>query len=149
MFKFNFQNIFRLFKSQWYCLKPKNKKLNNIDIGRPIELYLSYFSCDKLNKAPVFKKNTFSEHIIYFDTYKSFKDKWETSSLIYEIYVKTNSKLANIKVSNINNPYVKKAKVFRSFNIKEEVETYDTIIKTCFKNSVELLRGKVYDPRKY
>lgn len=149
MFIFNFQNIFRLFKAQWFCLNSKNKKLNNIEIGRPIELYLPYFNYNKFNKAPILKKNTFSEHIIYFDTYKVFKDKWEIRSLVYEIYVKTNSKLANIKVSNINNPYIKRGKIFRRFNIEEEVETYDAIIKTCFKNSVELLGGKVYDPRKY
>lgn len=147
MFRFNFQNIFRLFKAQWLCLNSKNKKLNNIDIGRPIEFYLSYFYFNNnFNKAPIYKKNTFSEHIIYFDTYNAFKDKDKINTLVYEIYVKTNSKLANIKIANINNPYVKKA--IARFNMREEVETYDSIIKTCFKNSVELLGGKVYDPRK-
>ena len=145
MFSFNFQSIFRLFKAQWICLNSKNRKLNNIEIGRPIELYLSFFSFNKLNKAPIFKKNTFSGHIIYFDTYKASKGK--VNALVYEIYVKTNSKIANIKIANINNPYVKKA--IPCFNIGEEVEAYDTIVKTCFKNSVELLGGKVYDPRKY
>ena len=147
MFRFNFQNIFRLFKAQWFCLNSKNKKLNNIDIGKPMEFYLYYFGFNELNKAPIYKKNTFSEHIIYFDTYNAFKDKDKINTLVYEIYVKTNSKIANIKIANINNPYVKKA--ISCFNIGEEVETYDSIIKTCFKNSVELLGGKVYDLRKY
>ena len=152
MFKFNFQNIFRVFKAQWTCLDFKNKELNNIDIKRPMDLDY-YYSCFniKFNKTPIFKKNTFSEHIIYFDVYfdvyKAFKYKREPTSLVYEIYVKTNSELAGIKVSNINNPYVKK--VISRFNIGEEVEAYDAIVKTCFKNSVELLGGKVYDPRKY
>lgn len=148
MFLFNFQNIFRLFKAQCLCLTDKNKKLNNIEIGQPINLYLSCFN-NKFNKNPIFKKNTFSEHIIYFETYNAFKSRWEKNSLVYEIYVKTNSKLANIKVSNINNPYIKSTEAFRRFNVGKEVETYDFIIKTCFKNSVELLGGKVYDPRKY
>ena len=145
MFRFNFKNIFRIFTSQWFCIQPKNKKFNDLIIYRPIELYYPKFSFNKLNKSPNFKKNTFSEHIIYFDTYKASKNK--VNSLVYEIYVKTNSKLANIKIANINNPYVKKA--ISCFNIEEEVETYDAIIRTGFKNSVELLGGKVYDPRKY
>lgn len=147
MFIFNFQNIFRLFKAQWFCIQPKNKKFNDSIIYRPIELYYPKFSFNKLNKSPNFKKNTFSEHIIYFDINKSFEDSYIWSSLVYEIYIKTNSKLANIKIANINNPYVKKT--ISCFNIEEEVETYDPIIKTCFKNSVELLGGKVYDPKKY
>lgn len=145
MFIFNFQNIFRLFKAQWFCIQPKNKKFNDLIIYRPIELCYPKFSFNKLNKSPNFKKNTFSEHIIYFDTYKASKGK--VNALVYEIYIKTNSKIANIKIANINNPYVKKA--ISCFNIGEEVEAYDPIIKTCFKNSVELLGGKVYDPKKY
>lgn len=145
MFRFNFKNIFRLFKAQWFCIQPKNKKFNDLIIYHPLELYYPMFSFNKLNKSPNFKKNTFSEHIIYFDINKSFEGY--DSSLVYEIYIKTNSKLANIKIANINNPYVKKA--ISCFNIGEEVEAYDPIIKTCFKNSVELLGGKVYDPKKY
>ena len=145
MFRFNFKNIFRLFKAQWFCIQPKDKKFNDLIIYRPIELYYPKFSFNKLNKAPIYKKNTFSEHIIYFDTYKASKGK--VNALVYEIYVKTNSKIANIKIANINNPYAKKARA--CFNIGEEVEAYDPIIKTCFKNSVELLGGKVYDPKKY
>lgn len=147
MFSFNYKNIFRLFKDQWICLNPKTRKLNDINIERPIDLYVPYFSCAKLNKAPIFKRNTFSEHLINFDTYKACEDHWRPNSLIYEVYVKTNSKLAAIRTGNINNPYIKK--VMPYFNIEEEVETYDSIIKTCFKNSVELLGGKIYDIRKY
>ena len=54
---------------------------------------------------------------------------------------------SNIKPS-INGEFPTQSAI-SCFNIEEEVEAYDAIVKTCFKNSVELLGGKVYESTKY